>query len=163
MSKLVNRETHQHQPDNGFSLLSDRLKQSLDTLETLVGHVMTSRRRNLTLSLQIYSRLKRLLSLAGNPHVSAKTRCACGHECARRGRAPPPPPPAPVFRPPAPIAPRPDHEVHIIFISLYPSTATHKSLLMTSSRILSLACSNLWPSLFAGRFTGQLASYVAFA
>ncbi|XP_053616508.1 protein cramped isoform X2 [Plodia interpunctella] len=69
-------------------------------------------------------RLKRLLALAGNPHVpvcGGIARCECGHVCSaqrkqqqrHQGVGPPlskPDDPSVVFRHPTPIAPRPDAE-----------------------------------------------------
>ncbi|XP_047998315.1 protein cramped [Leguminivora glycinivorella] len=67
---------------------------------------------------QVSERLKRLLALAGNPHVGgALARCSCGHVCSQRKHPPKPPllqPPSPrpepVFRHPTPIAPKPANE-----------------------------------------------------
>ncbi|XP_026736890.1 protein cramped [Trichoplusia ni] len=92
VSKLINRP-QANPPENGFSMLGDRLK--------------------------------RLLALAGNPHVSAAAnasiaRCNCGHVCPvqrkQQSQQKPSASPAaaagapdePVFRHPTPIAPRPD-------------------------------------------------------
>ncbi|XP_061717530.1 protein cramped isoform X1 [Cydia pomonella] len=64
---------------------------------------------------QVSERLKRLLALAGNPHVGgALARCSCGHVCSqRKHQAKPPLAPArpePLFRHPTPIAPKPASE-----------------------------------------------------
>ncbi|CAH2055597.1 unnamed protein product, partial [Iphiclides podalirius] len=70
---------------------------------------------------RLSDRMKRLMTLAGNPLASAAgaaPRCACGHVCAHQRKQAPPcsasrPTAAteePIFRHPTPIAPRPNTE-----------------------------------------------------
>ncbi|KAG6448514.1 hypothetical protein O3G_MSEX005532 [Manduca sexta] len=70
---------------------------------------------------QLSERLKRLLALAGNPHVSALpgaiARCDCGHVCGQQRKQVSAPRACPrggaaggVFRHPPPIAPRPQQQ-----------------------------------------------------